>query len=103
MGKGKKNKDKKVKKDGIPAIDDRPAVECAGKTIKQLIEERLDEYIDELMDDDAVAGMTEMQLSALKHTAAGLTEALAILSKPYYPNIEAIKEEAMDRYAERNG
>lgn len=68
---------------------------CAGRSLLEMIEERLDDVVDRLM-----AGEAE---DTDKGAALGLAEAIAIIKNPYYPDVDVIRAEAMERYDERHG
>jgi hypothetical protein len=95
MGKGKRG----IK---VAPLDDTEARECSGKSLLEMLQDRLDEYIDELMDEEAVANMKKSEVAKLQGTAAGLTEAIAIILMPYLPNVDGVRDAAMERYEERN-
>ncbi len=67
----------------------------AGKSIIEHIWDDLDDVMDGLMD-GSDAG------EAAKGSALGLAAALARMYNPTTPNVDAIREEAMDRWTERH-
>lgn len=69
---------------------------CAGKSIQELVMEELLTVIDRLMSEDP-------DLPRDAGRAEGLAYALAVFQNPYRPNVEAIKEQAMDLWYEENG
>lgn len=71
---------------------------CAGRSIQDMIWEELDGTMDELMRDGAGAEPES------KGYAAGLAYALAMMRNPYDVEtaMETIREEALDRWEERD-
>lgn len=70
---------------------------CAGKSIQELVMEELLTVIDRLMAEG------EAEDGRDPGRAEGLAFALAVFQNPYRPNIEAIKEQAMDIWYGENG
>lgn len=70
---------------------------CAGKSIVELIMDELLSVIDRLMSEG------EAEDGRDPGRAEGLAYALAVFQNPYMPNVEAIKEQAMDLWYEENG
>lgn len=78
---------------------------CAGKSVVDLMEERLDLYIYTLMSDwvgEAAPSSTaeQAEYDQLKGRAQGVCEALALFANPYHPDQERVKALAMQRYRE---
>ena len=88
--KGKKGKKKKGKEPKLAGGS------CAGKSLLQLMWEELDTVIDRLMSGDGAA-----EDGKDPGRAEGIAICLSILSQPYYPTIDSIREEAMARYEQR--
>lgn len=70
---------------------------CAGKSIVELIEDELDALIVTLMEDD-LAPEEKKDVAA---ECRGLALAVAIIRNPYEPDVNLIREQAMNRYADR--
>jgi len=69
---------------------------CGGKSIKEILEEELDTVVERIMTgQDAEDGRDPGR-------AEGVAYALAVFQNPYRPNIESVREEAMDRWYEEN-
>jgi hypothetical protein len=68
----------------------------AGMSIREHIEAELDTRMDGLMDGSEAT-------PEAKGTALGLALAIAYMYNPIDPNVDAVREEAMDRWAERHG
>ena len=75
---------------------------CAGESIRETIEHRIDEEVDYLMDPDLREKGGDDYLLA-KGTAQGLTSALALLISPYDPEAAevAIRADSVRRYEQR--
>lgn len=71
--------------------------ELAGKSVLDLLWERLDAFVDDLMSTALLATPTE----ELKGRAYGMAEAIALITNPYHPDIEAVRGEAMGRWEQR--
>lgn len=71
-------------------FDARPA--CAGRSLVQRMEDRLDELIVALY-----AAPTE----SMKGEALGITQCIALVRTPYAPDLELVRTAAMARYTER--
>lgn len=67
---------------------------CGGKSLYEMVWDELMAITDRLMTDSAA----EDDVGA----ARGIAYVLAIMQNPYRPNVEAIKEQAMDRWEEEN-
>lgn len=85
----------KLNKD--PETRTSPPGMCAGKSIEELIWERLDAVVDRLKKGGGTVGDYE------KGEAIGLATALAIISNPYIVNIDAVRGEAVSRWEIANG
>jgi hypothetical protein len=79
----------------MPAVRERP--ECAGKSILELITEELDAVVERLMAD------AESKDGRDRGRAEGIGIALAILTNPYHPSLDAIREQTMVRWENRGG
>lgn len=91
---------------------------CAGKSILEMLWERLMEAYGELMQqqeliDDAVAAQgdseeplgslqeavsEDMELAKRRGVCLGLAEAISIIQNPYAPNVDAVRTECQERY-----
>lgn len=80
------------KKDFLRANED---ASCAGKSLLELMWEELDETMDRLMVPGAAAETDKGQ-------ALGIAWCIALVTNPYHVNMEAIREEALERWEERN-
>lgn len=70
---------------------------CAGKSIQELVWDELLTVVDRLMTDQPAEDGRD------PGRAEGLAFALAVFQNPYRPNIEAIKDQAMDMWDEEQG
>lgn len=70
---------------------------CAGRSLLELLEDRLDELTWDLMVQQA-AGTVDPSLSG---EARGVAHAIALIRGPYNPNVDAVKAGAMSRYQDR--
>lgn len=86
MGKGKKGK----------KSDDSKPDECAGKSLLQLMWEELDTIMERLMTEGA-ANEDDRGM------ALGVAYCIALVTNPYHVDIEAVREEAMERWQEKYG
>lgn len=76
----------------------RPASQvCGGKSIFEMLWEELDAIVERLQ-----AGASD-DVEADKGRAQGVAFAIATIQNPYLPNIEAVRNEAMDRWEAQNG
>lgn len=75
--------------------------DVAGKSVLDLLWERLDAFVDELM--APAHGGGELELAERKGHAYGMAEAIALITNPYHPDIEAVRADAMERWELRNG
>jgi len=64
--------------------------DCAGKSIIKLLEDELDVVVERLM--------SGAEAETDRGFALGLAHALATFFNPYKPNIDAVREAAMERY-----
>lgn len=67
----------------------------AGGSIRQMLWDDLDALMDIIMDDD------EPDDPEIRGKAAGVARALALITTPYDPDIDAIREEAVERWENR--
>lgn len=78
------------------------AGEHVGRSILEILWEALDLKMEQLGEADAAeegwdhAGWE--QYGMLRGKAAGLAYAIAVLQNPYEPNIDAVRNEAVERY-----
>lgn len=86
MGKGKKALKKQ-------AMEEAPS--CAGKSLLEIMWEELDTIVERMM---AGAGAEDD-----KGMALGVAYCIAVVTNPYYVNVEAVREEAMERWEEKHG
>lgn len=70
---------------------------CAGKSIIEMLWDTLDTLIDLLMDEDP-----QPDPDLLKGKAEGVAYALAVFQNPYLPNLDAIRQQAMERWEANN-
>jgi hypothetical protein len=70
---------------------------CEGKGLIEMLEDLLDGSFDQLM---SPAGLEQPELE--KGYALGLSTAIAVLTNPYFPNVDVIKAEAVERYEARS-
>lgn len=70
--------------------------DCAGRSIRELIEDRLDVQVTEIYT------TADPSVRLLRTAVAeGLATALALLLNPYRPDVEAVNKTARERYHER--
>ena len=81
---------------------------CAGRSLKEIIEAELDVVLERLLNDWQrnpadlnLEGQTVLAWGEERGAAQGLAYALAVITNPYYVNVEEIKNEAMLRYEAR--
>lgn len=67
---------------------------CAGKSIVELLWDVLDQLMDLLMKDEEPDELT-------RGKAEGVAYALAVFQNPYLPNLDAIREQAVERWEAR--
>lgn len=78
-----------VKVNGLRPL--RPASQaCMGKSILEMLWDELDAIVERLM----AGGAAEED----KGKAQGVAYAIAVIENPYLPNVERIRDEAMDRW-----
>lgn len=81
-------------------FDPRPA--CAGRSLLQMMEDRLDEVVWDIMVLNATtAGVATIEKSDLAGQAQGIAQCIAYVRTPYAPDVAAIKAAAMERYQRR--
>lgn len=69
---------------------------CAGKSILEMLWEELDAIVDRIMtEQDSEDGRDPGR-------AEGVAYCIAVFTNPYLPNLDAIREQAMDRWYEDN-
>lgn len=73
--------------------------DVAGKTVLDLLWERLDAFVDELMAPAHEGG--ELERAERKGHAYGMAEAIALVNNPYHPDVDAVRGEAMERWEQR--
>lgn len=78
------------------AVADVDGKACAGKSIRDLVWDGLMLVLDRLMTGQEAADGKD------PGRAEGMAFALAVFQNPYRPNIEAVREEAMERWYEEN-
>lgn len=74
--------------------------DVVGKSVLDLLWERLDSFVDELMAPAHEGG--ELELAERKGHAYGMAEAIALVTNPYHPDIDAVRGEAMERWGQRS-
>lgn len=72
------------------------ALSLKGLSILEKYEAALDTIIDELMEAGDSAG------DRMKGRADGIVQCIAIMRNPYQPNETFVRDDAMERYDERN-
>ena len=80
---------------GADTIDSEPG-DCAGRSILEMIEDELDKTFEWLKGN--LEGQDERAIENAKGKAQGYAESLAIIRNPYYPNVNAVKAEAVERW-----
>lgn len=66
--------------------------DCAGRSLVEMMEDELDSIVERLMNGGAAADGRD------PGRAEGVAMCIAIIRQPYNPNIEAVREAAMERY-----
>lgn len=85
--------------------------EYSGRSILEILWEKLDERVDQLMADGEPQHIGMPNYGRAEYAEWGrqqgrceeLTWAIAVMTSPYDPNMGAIKAMAMDRYRARQG
>lgn len=87
------------------------APSCAGKSLLELLREEMDTVIDRLMSDDrpdpdvepdALSPSMWLEYGEERGQAQGLAYAIAVIENPYQVDVPRVKDEAMERWEERN-
>lgn len=73
------------------------AVSGAGRSIREMIWEELDNRMDVLLGTSVLPG----ENTGIPGEARGLAIALSLMYNPYEPSVDAIREEAMERHQAR--
>lgn len=76
------------------AVANLPDASCGGKSIREMLEDELDTIVERIMTD------CEAEDGRDPGRAEGVAYALAVFLNPYLPNIDAVREAAMDRWYE---
>lgn len=82
---------------------------CAGRTIREI---QLDEVVDVMREIFRLIDLVEqtegvrheqekMRLEFLKAQANGMCKIIAIMDNPYFPNVDAVKSDVVERYEEQ--
>lgn len=79
-----------------------PRPSCGGKSILELIWEKLDAVYAELVTEEVARDPMSAEASVLRGEALGLASALAIITNPYSPNLDAIRAEAKARWEDKS-
>lgn len=92
-----------------------PREDCGGKTLLQLLWDQLMEAYGDIMnwrpaygvdpdkvDDEALHPEDVGDRERYKGVALGLAQAIAFITNPYAPNVDAVREEAVRRWEERS-
>jgi hypothetical protein len=89
-----------------------PREDCGGKTLLQLLWDQLMEAYGDIVtwqptvtDPDRPDWMHQDDAEDLgrhKGVALGLAQAIAFITNPYAPNVDAVREEAVRRWEERS-
>jgi hypothetical protein len=66
--------------------------ECAGRSIVEMMEDELDSVVERLMNGGAADDGRD------PGRAEGMAFCIALIRQPYNPNMESVREAAMDRY-----
>lgn len=79
----------------LMGLDPRP--QCAGRSLVQMMEDRLDEVVWDLQ----VAASSGLPTDRFAGEAAGIAQCIAFVRTPYAPDVDAIKAASLQRYQER--
>lgn len=79
--------------------DARP--QCAGKSLLDLMEERLDEVVWEIAVERASGVADPAHVAHLQGQAMGLATSIALVRTPYAPDVDAVRAAAGARYQQR--
>lgn len=81
-------------------LDPRP--QCAGRSLLQMMEDRLDQVVWDIMVLNAQApAVATMDKALLAGEASGIAQCIAFVRTPYAPDVGAVKAASMDRYQRR--
>lgn len=88
----------------LMGLDPRP--QCAGRSLVQMMEDRLDEVVWDLQVHYAAgAGRGtpdfDIRTAELAGEARGIAQCIAFVRTPYAPDVDAIKAASLQRYQER--
>ena len=86
----------------------------AGRSLIEIYWSELDEILDRLMDEGAPQQYPEdgkswgiapdwQAYGEQRGQAQGVAYCIAVMTNPYTPDVDAIREEAMERWEKRNG
>lgn len=78
-------------------LDDSPPGACAGRSLIEMLEDQLDGYFNTLKGLDMETA-DPLEVADLKGAARGVAESIAILLNPYYPNVDVVRAEAVERW-----
>lgn len=79
--------------------------DVAGKSVLDLLWERLDAFVNELMAKDMPHPdkTADPDFREIKGRAYGMAEAIALITNPYHPDIDAVRADAVERWEQRQG
>ena len=77
---------------------------CEGKSLREIMEFRLDQHVHSLMTWDGDHDVEEEHEAFVKRQgeATGVAWCIALILNPFYPDANAVRDEAMERYYESN-
>lgn len=75
--------------------------DVAGKSVLDLLWEQLDQFMDELMDNEGA--YSDEGYGETKGRAYGMAQAIAIITNPYHVDIDAVRSDAVERWEQRSG
>lgn len=79
------------------ASSNAPAANCNGRSIQELLWEELDAIMERLMTDTQAADGRD------PGRAEGVAYCIAVFQNPYLPNIDKVREQAMERWEAEHG
>lgn len=74
-----------------------PENACAGRSLVEMMEDTLDGIFSYLKDTD-MENADELDVAEKKGQAQGVAMCIAIIRSPYYPDVTAVKAEAVRRW-----
>ena len=73
-----------------------PEQDVRGKSLLDLLWEQMDQFVDAVQEP-----VNQDEFENAKGRAHGMAVAIALVTNPYHPDVDTIKSEAMERWAER--